>query len=55
MEFAHSQHLTLMRQTFLKKEVLCTEIMVLLSSLRKVATPALHPQIARVSVSEIIK
>lgn len=42
-------------QAFLKKEVLCTQIMVLLSSLQKVATPTLPPRLPRVSVSEIIK
>lgn len=44
-----------LEQAFLKKEVLCTQIMVLLSSLQEVATPTLHPQLPRVSVSEIIK
>lgn len=36
-------------------EVPSTQIMVLLSSLQKVATPTLHPHLPSVSVSEIIK
>lgn len=36
-------------------EVLCAQMMVLLSSLQKVATPTLHPQLPSASVSEIIK
>lgn len=42
-------------QAFLKKEVLCTQITVLLPSLEKIATPLLHPQLPSASVSEIIK
>lgn len=42
-------------QAFLKREMLCTQIMVLLSSLQKVSVPTLHPQLTSVFLSEIIK
>lgn len=32
-------------QAFLKKEVFCTQIMVLVPTLQKIATPTLHPQL----------